>query len=82
MDVWEGRVGCSKFKVYPNPSNENFILKTKNINSTILITDILGKVIYSEKIIQTKTEINIENLPNGVYYLNYKGNTRKLIIQH
>jgi hypothetical protein len=61
-------------KVYPNPSDGNFIIElpTSGINCKILITDIYGKTIES-KIIENsnngKIPINIAYLPGGTYFI-------------
>lgn len=61
--------------IYPNPANSVLNIRSENSlgKSTILVTDILGRII-----IETKnnglyqTSINIEQLSNGVYLLQLK----------
>jgi len=76
------------FEAYPNPNNGNFeLFINQNLdNLNIEIHDLLGKIIYSERIdnynINTKHEINI-NQSSGTYILSIQSNdytNEKLII--
>jgi len=51
--------------VYPNPTNDKFIVDIKNFG-TIKLYDILGKEVLSQNA-NGKTEINISHLSNGIY---------------
>ncbi len=58
--------------VYPNPSNGIFTVEfNKNIDSgSIEIYNVLGKKVHEAKIIKSKTiDINLINLPSGIYTL-------------
>lgn len=72
------------FKVYPNPSNDQFnvaideaMMKSK---CEIMLTDQLGKVHYQNVVKQTVTTISTTHLADGVYYIivNY-GNRRSSV---
>jgi len=80
VGVEEFNVRDLKFNVFPNPANERIIIETNILDSHMKVLDLLGRVIVSERIVQPKTEIETENLPSGIYYLNYYGKTQKLII--
>jgi hypothetical protein len=55
--------------VYPNPSNGEFTIETTTEEKqTMQLFDINGKIIYSQKI-DTKTNIVVPDLKNGIYYL-------------
>ncbi|MDR2824882.1 MAG: T9SS type A sorting domain-containing protein [Prevotellaceae bacterium] len=49
--------------VYPNPASDRIFIEGENFDA-IKLYDILGKEVLSSN--KTK-EINISNLPNGVY---------------
>ena len=72
----------SDYNIYPNPANASFVFETQQINAQLIITDVLGKTIYSEKIVQPRSEIKTEKFINGIYYMNYSDNVQKLVIRH
>lgn len=55
--------------IYPNPNTGTFIIKGAEINSDVIVTDVLGQVIYKTKITAEKTEINLRQQPKGVYFV-------------
>ncbi len=59
----------SKFKIYPNPSpdNWNFTSANEDIKS-IQIVDILGKIVLSKSISATTTVIDASSLTKGIYF--------------
>lgn len=77
----------SNIVLYPNPANENVIIKLSEIteNITINIYDFNGKLIksvYANN--QQDIELNISNFQTGVYYITIKSTdfveTKKLMI--
>ncbi len=57
----------SKIMIFPNPSNGNFTIKSKNTIKKVTITDITGRLI---KIINTDNkQIFISNIQAGIYIL-------------
>ena len=77
-------------KIYPNPSNGTFFVKTKELKGKVetSIHDLSGKKVYSsvnnQNLEQTTKEYNV-NLPKGVYIVTVKSDkgayTQKLIIK-
>jgi Secretion system C-terminal sorting domain len=70
---------------YSNPNNGNFVVEnnTKNALATIEIVDLTGKVVYSTQTNNSKSEINIGNIQNGIYIIrsyNQHTNTYSKII--
>jgi len=73
--------------VYPNPSEGNFTIQSKEYlqNSRVYISDITGKIVfekyYSDKL--KRVELNL-GLPPGIYFIRIKNNNfwhvKKLII--
>jgi len=80
------------FKIYPNPAKSVLIIEFSEIpdmNSTIEITDITGKIVYSTKISNfsnlngNKLNINLVELPDGFYsckLTNEKTNAVKMLV--
>jgi hypothetical protein len=70
--------------IYPNPANNEVSITNIPIGSTLCITDITGKTIYSLAIRNEQTTIRTTDFENGVYFLQVMNNGRmankKLII--
>ena len=60
--------------LFPNPNNGTFHLEIKDQFNSIIITDMLGKVVYDEQSIQKNIlELNL-TLPRGNYLISLKNN--------
>lgn len=57
--------------LYPNPSKNRLFLSNNSFtdNQTVLILDIVGKVVMRSTIGQGRAGFDIENLSNGAYFL-------------
>lgn len=64
----------SSLKVYPNPSRSAFFIDSDS-NGTIVIFDLLGKTIKTQKINSGTNSLDLANVPNGTYLL--KGTNEK-----
>lgn len=71
----------SKISIYPNPATEIVIVENLKPNSSLEIIDNSGKVVKSINNKTSKTEINIKNLPVGIYYLKVDGQSVQKIIK-
>jgi hypothetical protein len=69
------------FNIYPNPSKDFFNVETNVLNYTVFIRDIYGRSVMNITLTRPRTEISSNALSNGVYYLTYGNQTKKLIIQ-
>ncbi|MEZ4938406.1 MAG: LamG-like jellyroll fold domain-containing protein, partial [Crocinitomicaceae bacterium] len=67
------------FKVYPNPSDGvvNIDFGTLTSEKTLAVLSPDGKVIFTEKVTQQMTSINMADYPKGVYFLEISDGTRK-----
>jgi len=56
------------FSIYPNPSNGSFTLSIENValTTSIRITNLLGELVYEEKIATNNTLITLQNITKGV----------------
>ncbi|MBI2004199.1 T9SS type A sorting domain-containing protein [Candidatus Pacearchaeota archaeon] len=72
-----------KIKFFPNPVKEKLIVQFENFkNFEIKLLNVLGKEIYNEKISDEKTEINLSEYGEGIYFLSVEteeGITRRKI---
>ncbi len=71
--------------ICPNPSYGIFQISSDKFNiSNLKINNILGEDIYESKIDNFKSEIDLSNRPNGIYFINVKTDQgvlfKKLII--
>jgi hypothetical protein len=72
----------SVVQVYPNPNTGWFTLSTENYDlQRIEIFNGLGENVYSLQSPSAQVQINISNLPAGVYYLKAVGEKEQRIIK-
>ena len=70
--------------VYPNPSKGILFVKTchgASLQSEYRIVNILGETISSEKIISENQEVDVSNLPNGIYLLKIHDKFLKFVVE-
>ncbi len=62
-------VDKSDFKVYPNPAQDRIFVDVPEgqLPSQIEIMDLQGRILKSENLANTRSEVQIENLPQGVF---------------
>jgi PKD repeat protein len=60
-------------KIYPNPNNGIFTVETPDQTGTLLVMDVMGQLIYSERITQPSSVLNLQNHPNGMYLVKIEG---------
>lgn len=74
----------SAFSIYPNPANDVLIVLFSDNNNAgkIEITDIAGRVVQTVQIEgNTQMQLNISQLPAGIYLVRTKNFTQKLVKQ-
>ncbi|MCK4678614.1 MAG: T9SS type A sorting domain-containing protein, partial [Bacteroidales bacterium] len=79
-------VSIQRIKIYPNPTNDYFIIDltdSKINNANIDIFDISGKIIFSKYIYNTNKFI-VDGFPAGIYLIKITSNnnvtTEKVVI--
>ena len=72
--------------VYPNPNNGEFVITTSNEVMNVTITDVRGKVVYTNNKVNNKTiNVNLSDLEKGMYMINVETTngtmTENIIVQ-
>ncbi|MFK8043872.1 MAG: T9SS type A sorting domain-containing protein [Crocinitomicaceae bacterium] len=64
------------FGIYPNPSSGQFIIELASIeaNTSVEITNAAGQIVYQSSLNDTKTDISLENVEAGVYFVSVTTN--------
>lgn len=61
------------FKAYPNPSQDNWVIESKNINmASIKVYDVLGKQVLALSPDSNEANINGSSLKSGLYFAQIK----------
>ncbi len=69
-----------KVIIYPNPAKDFVYIEVSNFQiERIRITDLLGRELLNMDISNDSTTININKLPQGIYFVQIYGNNRMLI---
>lgn len=68
----------TSFSIYPNPVKTKLHIKNNAINNweTIEVTNVEGKILLSDKLKPTTTEINFSNYAAGIYFINLSNSTK------
>jgi hypothetical protein len=68
-------------KVLPNPTQGNFQLNVPSslVNTNYILTNIVGETVQSGKVTGLNTQMDIENLPNGIYIMKFDNNLRNAV---
>ena len=61
----------SILNLYPNPSHEKIKIRLTDKNGELLVYDLLGKVVFSQKTISDIIELNVSFFPEGLYIINF-----------
>ena len=73
------------FAVYPNPTNGVLFVETQNFASlqgqTYQITNLMGQTLMTSQIIAETQQINVANLPKGMYFIDIDGFVQKFVVE-
>jgi len=80
--------GNKGFKVLPNPSRDQFnVIFSDNSEKEVRVLSVVGKELYVVKTNQSNLQVNIPNLPAGIYFVRVneagseKAEVKKLIVR-
>jgi len=77
--------GSGTFTVYPNPTNGILFVETRRATSlpdqTYRIINLKGQTVLSGSINTDKQQINIANLPEGIYFISVGKTTLKFVVK-
>ena len=74
-------ISKDKFVVYPNPTSSKWSIKSSVKVETVVLYDLLGRVVLSTKPMLNNFEINSNFLPDGVYMMVLNGKTSSKLIK-
>jgi len=80
-----GENEVTAFRVYPNPANGILFVETRRATSlpeeTYRIVNPIGQTVMEGQITMEKQQIDVRNLPNGLYFITIGGATRKFVVE-
>lgn len=70
-----------KVKIYPNPVKDNLTFEfEKEFSGKLLLFDITGNIVKTEKISSDRIHINVEDLKKGTYFYKIIDDTEKVFM--
>ncbi len=78
-NLTQHRLNENRLLVYPNPNNGNFKLSGK-CDETLVLLNQIGQLVKEIELIKD-LEIEIENLPGGIYFLVGDKVKLKIVVQ-
>ena len=69
----------AQFKMYPNPAKGSFIIEAAN-KVDVVVTDLTGRVIFSEKANSSAATIGTTNWMSGIYVVSVNGKAQRLVV--
>lgn len=67
--------------LYPNPVTEYVVLDMstgEEMFGSVVITDMLGRQCFQQRVMGTNCQIAVSDLPAGMYFLTYTDGKRKV----
>lgn len=62
-------VSTSAISIYPNPTTGTLIIETSDLNSDVKMYNSTGQLVKTLNVTSLKTEVNISDLPDGLYWV-------------
>lgn len=70
-----------QLSIYPNPANGKLQISSNQLIGEVTITDIIGRVLQTEKIDTVSGELDITNLVPGTYFVAVKSYNKKIVVE-
>jgi hypothetical protein len=74
-----------QFAIYPNPTDGILIVETVCTpslpNETYRITNLMGQTLMTGQITDENQQIDVSDLPDGMYFITFAGATRKFVVR-
>lgn len=67
------------FQFYPNPAGVNITIITSNKNTRATIYNIVGELVFQIQLKENQTQLDISNLPNGIYIVQIDKTIKRFI---
>jgi hypothetical protein len=76
--------GSGTLTVYPNPTNGILVVETQNFASlpgqTYRVSNLMGQTVLTGSLNVENQQIDVSNLPEGMYFISIGDVTRKFVI--
>jgi trimeric autotransporter adhesin len=63
----------SELSIYPNPATTSLTITTADRVTTIIVSNLLGQTVYSQQYNAQQVQVNVANLPKGIYLIRING---------
>jgi hypothetical protein len=68
---------ASSYHLFPNPTTSHITLYQTGQFEEVRVLDTMGKFIFQQSV-DNESQISLEELPNGIYFLQFRGNENKI----
>jgi hypothetical protein len=68
-----------EIQIFPNPTNQNLTIQGLEFGNSLELYDLKGNLLVEIKYTNENETINISQLSDGMYFIQYKGKSYKLI---
>lgn len=66
-------------EVYPNPFNNLINIDNNSHKFNLTIKDVFGKIVYNQLILSSHFELDLNFIPNGIYFMEFISENKKII---
>lgn len=69
-NVGQNELLFNRIQISPNPTSEIVYVTNIEVGTRIIVTDLIGNVLVESKAFEGTSQIDVSNLPAGIYFLN------------